>query len=195
MSNAIIAKVDYVKDYLGIPLTSAEHDRRITQLMGAAQPRLESYLKKKLVLVAAESEQFFGGGGARYYTKFYPIVSVASIVDPATNTLDPDNYLVIGEQGYVQHLAGSFPRAVETTGKIARWTITYAHGLFATVAAVTDEYKQALSLLVAERFERIEPGVMGKSLGGSISVTYSDHKQLVPDEVAALVGSQRSLLV
>jgi hypothetical protein len=185
-----ILTLDEVKDIIGLPASDTADDQKIMRLIPQATRRLEVYLNN-FVVQRSHTEHHYGLQG-QWWLERYPIASITSIADPASNTIEADEYRLEEEKGLIISTTGLFTTAMDTSGRRSRWEVIYVGGKFAGIDDVTDEYKQALALLLIERFERPEPGIISRKMG-DLTVTYSSQEELVPPEVAALVGGYASI--
>lgn len=156
-----------VKTALSISVT--DHDSRLTALIANLSARILMHLQVPVVHETVTEKHF--GGKKRLYLKKYPYVSGLTITDGKGNTIPSTDYLIIAEQGILQHV-GLWPTAQEADGKIGRWSITFTAGLAATTAAVPADLKEACTLWIAKRFNRIDPSVTSKSVG-DMSLSYA----------------------
>lgn len=173
-----------VKTQLNI--TVADHDSRLSALITNVSARILAHLSNAVVHETVTEQHV--GGKKRIYLKKYPYVSDIAIVDGKGNTIPSTDYLILAEQGILQH-TGLWPTAEESDGKIGRWSITFKAGLAANTASVPADLKEACHLWVARRFNRADTSVRSKSVGDlSLSYAAQDDPEGVPPDVAALLA-------
>lgn len=184
MAATDLVTLSEVKTALNITIT--DHDSRLTALITNTSARILAYLQTAVVHETVTEKHF--GGKKRIYLKKYPYVSDIAIVDGKGNTVPSTDYLIIAEEGVLQHV-GLWPTAEEADGKIGRWSITFKAGLAANTASVAGDIKDACHLWVSRRFNRIDQSVRSKSVGDmSIGYTASDDADAIPPDVAALLS-------
>lgn len=184
MAATDLVTLSEVKTALNITVT--DHDSRLSALITNTSARILAYLQTAVVHETVTEKHF--GGKKRIYLKKYPYVSDIAIIDGKGNTMPSTDYIIIAEQGILQHV-GNWPTAEEADGKIGRWSITFKAGLVANTAAVPADLKEACHLWVSRRFNRIDQSVRSKSVGDvSISYTASDEADAIPPDVAALLS-------
>ena len=184
-----ILTLSEAKDYLAISRSVTDDDQKLLSLLPAVTRQIETYINNS-ILESPHTDRFFGGRKREYLRRF-PIDSITSIVDGQTvpGEVTSDKYIILAEQGILQHV-GYFPTALNANSGLDRWTCTYVAGRFASVEAVTEDWKVAASILLAERYERPEDGITSRRVGDlSVSYTRADTAQLVPDAVVGLIGS------
>ena len=188
-----ILTLDEARTYLGADDTAVP-SARLQMLVDSATLQIEEYIQNAVVQGTFTEKRW--GGQRQWFLSKYPVQSITSIADPATNTILATDYTLIAEQGRLIPF-GRFATAVETDGTRARWLVTYVAGLFASIDVVEPNFKMAAQILVADRFERPTTGVISKKVG-DLQLMYSDPTRsftgagLVPDEVRQLIGSHVS---
>lgn len=184
MATTDLVTLAEVKTQLNI--TVSDHDTRLAALITNTSARILAYLQTAVVHETVTEKHF--GGKKRIYLKKYPYVSDIAIIDGDGNTVPSTDYLIIAEEGVLQHV-GLWPTAEESDGKIGRWSITFKAGLAANTASVAGDIKDACHLWVSRRFNRIDQSVRSKSVGDmSIGYTASDEADAIPPDVAALLS-------
>jgi len=184
MATTDLVTLAEVKTQLNI--TVADHDTRLSALITNVTARVLAYLQTAVVYETVTEKHF--GGVKRLYLKKYPYVSDIAIIDGAGNTVPSTDYLIIAEQGILQHV-GYWPTALESDGKVGRWAITLKAGLAASTTVVPGDIKEACHLWVSRRFNRVDQSVRSKSMGDlSISYTGSDDADAIPPDVAAILS-------
>ena len=184
-----ILTLSEAKDYLSLSRTVTDDDQRLLALTAAVTSQIETYVNNAIV-EATFVDRFYGGNKFVYLQKF-PITGITSITDTQTTpqTIASDKYVRLDDQGMLRHV-GTFPTAKDVNGNTDRWTCTYTAGRFASVEAVTEDWKLAASILLAERYERPEDGVTSRKVGDlAVSYTGAPASQLVPNAVVGLIGS------
>lgn len=187
-----IVSVYEAKEYLGLELDVHDDDQLLLRLTRSATAALEGYLRNNIVSRSATDS--FLGYQRTWFLSRYPVASITSIVDAAANALTTDDYILIPETGMVHSRVGVFPQGVDSSGLTSRWTVTYTAGRFATAADVTPDFRLAILILTAERYNRREPNMQFVASGGTQTAysTFSMSSRPVvhglPDEVVALVG-------
>lgn len=187
--NALISLVE-AKSHLGI--TVADHDTLLEALVDGSSAAIEAYCRN--IFVQRTVTEIAAGSVKRLYLKSYPIVSVTSITDPASNTVPSTDYVIYKAEGMLLH-AGNWPVAQDTNGNVARWSVVYVAGRAANTAAVDADVKLACKLLVATRFSQRSGGIASKSVG-DLSVSYREGQLEsggLPAEVTALLASYVSI--
>jgi len=188
-----ILTLDEARTYLGVDddvVTSA----RLQQLVDSATLQIEEYIQN--AVVQGTFTEKFKGGTNQWFLRRYPIQSITSITDPSSTTIPATDYILEEEQGRIIAF-GRFATAVETDGRPARWSVVYIGGKYASTDVVDPNFKLAANLLIAERFERPEAGVISKKVG-DLQIMYSDAGRsftgpgLIPAEVRQLIGSHVS---
>jgi len=185
MANDWILNLDQAKDLLGLPQTSTINDPRLQLLLSAVTARIEEYLGR--ALFSDTHTKKFVGGNSKLFLRNYPIGSITSIADPASNTIAATEYILFEELGILQHRS-IWPRALDTDGYLARWTITYVAGLYADAAALPVRYNGAASYLISDMWNRPESQVRSVGQGRDIGTDYFKNAEIMPPEVAALIG-------
>ena len=184
-----ILTLSEAKDYLSLSRSVTDDDQKLLALLPAVTRQIETYINNS-ILEGTFVDRFYGGKKYVYLQKF-PITGITSITDTQTvpQTIASDKYIRLDDQGMLRHV-GTFPTAKDVNGNTDRWTCTYTAGRFASVEAVTEDWKLAASILLAERYERPEDGVTSRKVGDlSVSYTMADAAQLVPNAVVGLIGS------
>ncbi len=185
MANDWILTLNQAKDVLGLPQTSTINDPRLQILLSTVTARIEEYLGRAL-FSGTHTKKFFGGK-SKLFLRNYPIGSITSIADPASNTVAATEYVLIEELGVVVHRS-VWPRAVDSAGSQARWTITYVAGLYADAEALPVKYNGAASYLLSDMWNRPESQVRSVGQGRDIGTDYFKNAEIMPPEVAALIG-------
>jgi len=189
LSRAILT-LDEARTYLGAPEDAATSSR-LQQLVDSATLQIEEYIQN--AVVEGTFTEKHRGGVRQWFLRRYPIQSITSITDPSSTTIPNTDYTLEEEQGRIIAF-GSFATAVETDGRPARWSVVYVAGKYATTDVVDANFKLAANILIAERFERPESGVISKKVG-DLQIMYSDAGRsftgpgLIPAEVRQLIGS------
>lgn len=188
MATTDLVTLAEVKTQLNI--TVSDHDTRLAALITNTSARILAYLQTAIVHETVTEKHF--GGKKRIYLKKYPYVSDIAIIDGDGNTVPSTDYLIIAEEGILQHV-GLWPTAEESDGKIGRWSITFKAGLAAATASVQGDIKDACHLWISKRFSRPDPSITSKSVG-DMSLSYAilgesaDGAPGVPPDVAQLLA-------
>ena len=154
-----IVSVEKAKDYLGLGSGANIDDSRLQVILAGAESQVTEYVAQtKLVIETGLTQKFVGGRGRLWFLDFRPIVSITSIVDPNSNTIEAEFYQIIEEEGLIAHRRNP-PFGKNAASQAERWTVTYSAGQFTTADEIPDSVTQAILLLAARRFHRVEPGV------------------------------------
>jgi hypothetical protein len=148
---------------------------------------IETYLGNPVVQ-REYTEKYFGSTPIIRLDQ-YPVASVTSITDPASNTVDADDYKVIEDIGELRHVGGwNFPAALDSNGNLDRWEIVYTAGRFANTGAVDPDFKMAACEWAGMRYRR--PGNVLTKKVGDLTITYKNQPEAntVPDVVQRLIG-------
>ena len=192
VSRAILT-LDEARTYLGVDDAVAT-SARLQQLVDSATLQIEEYIQN--AVVQGTFTEKFKGGVRQWFLRRYPIQSITSITDPSSTTIPNTDYVLEEEQGRIIAF-GRFATAVETDGRPARWSVVYVGGKYASTDVVDPNFKLAANILIADRFERPEPGIISKKVG-DLQIMYSDAGRsfagpgLIPAEVRQLIGSHVS---
>jgi hypothetical protein len=125
-----------------------------------------------------------------------PIVSVSSIVDPAGNSIDADDYWIDYEDSSLR-TAGRFQRPVDANGHESYWTITYVGGQAVDTAAVPYNIKTAAKMWVSQLFTNPMQNITSKTLGDfSQSYRYDESAaDQIPSQIKSMISDwKRDLL-
>lgn len=161
-----VVKIDNAKAILNIDGT--DEDARLAHLISSVSLELETRLGA--VFIQRSFTEKKEGGRKRIYLDRLPIVSVASMTDPAGNTLTVDTDFLVRQDRYIEGI-GYFPHAVNDQGQRADWSIVYTAGWFASTAVVTfDVRAEALRVIGALR-EAPAPNAQSVRVG-DLAVTY-----------------------
>lgn len=185
-----LISLDEARTYLGV--SDSTKAARIQALIEAVSEMVEAYIGNALVK-RDFTELKLGGKTGEWFLWRYPVNSIASIVDPDSNTIAAANYHLIAEQGRIIYRYGKFPIARNSTGAEERWTITYNAGRFDATDSVEPRFKEAAKILLGKRYHRPDTGVLSKKVG-DLSLTYEaslsfrGDQVLMPAEVIALIG-------
>lgn len=158
--------MDEARDSLGI--SGFAEDEALQRLVSALTLEIERRLGTQFV--QRSLVEYHEGGGKHIYLGRAPIVSVASIVDPAGNVVAADQF-VIRQQRWLEHW-GRFYNAYTSAGQPTDWTVTYTAGWFATTAAVSPDVKAEILRAVAGMREAPAAGVASVGVG-DLSISYS----------------------
>jgi len=173
------------KTELGITVT--DHDLRLEALITNTSSRILAYLQNHVVIQARTERHY--GGKKRLYLQRYPVTSGPTISDEAGNTVESTDYMMLAEQGILQH-AGIWPTAQDANGNISRWTIAYGAGLAVNTAAVPADLKEACLTWVTRRFSRPDQSVTSKRVG-DLALGYAaptEEPDGVPTDIAAMLA-------
>jgi hypothetical protein len=163
-----VIKIDLVKAVLQIDGTS--EDARLAHLISAVSLELEKRLGTAFVQRSFTEKK--AGGGKRIYLDRPPIVTIASMADPAGNTLTADTEFVVRQDRYLEAI-GYFTHGVNDEGQRTDWTIQYTAGWFADTASVAHDVRaEALRVIGALR-EAPAPTAQSVRVG-DLAVTYRD---------------------
>lgn len=180
------------KDFLALEGTA--EDETIVRLITGTTLEVERKLATQFVQRSVV--EYHEGGGKRIYLQRIPIVSVASIVDPAGNTVLATDY-VVRQQRWLEHF-GHFNSAQTTAGQITDWTVTYTCGWFASTAAVAADVKQEVLRAIAALRESPAAGVSSVGVG-DLSISYggagSGPTSPAIEEAAANLYAYRGVLL
>lgn len=196
MAQHDLVLLDECKDLLGIPQTNTEEDQRLLRLITMCSAQLESYLNNYVILRSGITQEFLGGM-TQWYLDYFPVSSITSIADGASNELtEAYDYMLWSDRGIIKSRRGRFSRAVETDGRRGFWTVTYNAGRYSNTGAVGADFKLATVLLVAGRLARPQPGVSEVTVG-DLRVSYTEAamrgpdvpvQSLIPEEVEHLMA-------
>lgn len=181
------------KQYLGIGADDCQDDYRVSQIIAAIREQVDDYLATPLV--QAVRTQKFMGDSRLWILDAAPVASVASILDPAGNSIPSDRYCLFGELGQIRHYV--YPgRAVRSDGSADRWTVTYTAGHFDSENKIPNAVKLAILDLVARHFHRTEPDVQAQRTGPS-STSYIPNPtalEILPRRAQVLLSPYRRQL-
>lgn len=157
------------KEWLGLEADSTLDDYRLSLILQGVKAQVDAFCGTPLVAVS--TAQKFSGGGCRWYLDRRPVTSIASILDPAGNSIDATSYLLLEELGILEAYV-IFPRARNAAGAVARWTVTYTAGHFATEGAVAGDAANAILDLVSDYFHKAGPDVQSQKVGIENSLAF-----------------------
>lgn len=149
-----LCSIDDVKTYLG--LTGTDHDTRLTALVEAASEAIESFCRRQFTQTQ-HTEYHDGMGSGVLLLDHHPAQSVTSVkVDAnrafaSAEAIDSDDYVVYGDEGMIQLVAGTFAAGVRNV------QVVYTAGY----SAIPDDVAQACVQLVAAWFHRGRQGADG----------------------------------
>lgn len=180
-----LTTLDRVKKYL--VTLGTQQEGKVEPLIDAATLAIEGYCQNAFVQRAFTDQHTGGvhgerGGAKRLFLSRYPIVSVASITDPAGGTVAATDYVVASAEGYLEHV-GMWPAPTY------RWSIAYTAGRFASESAVNEDVRLACHMLI-EDWLRAPTGPISSKSGGQRSVQYESRD--IPERVRALLEPYRS---
>lgn len=203
MATTDLVTTDEFKEYAEIGDTSM--DSQIAALITAVSLTLEDFCNTNFIrresthdFTLSDRLRFsFVSLVNRWPNRFYhvylprvPVVSIASIVDPAGNSLPSNTYSLIHKTGDMRFL--SCPLIpVDSNGLEAYWTVTYTAGWFADTAAVDKQLKLICNRAIKAVMDQ-PAGNVGSLTMGSLSVTFNDpvgayeEFVLTPDSLAML---------
>jgi hypothetical protein len=98
------------------------------------------------------------------YLSRYPISSVESITDPASNTIAATEYWIDSERGILR-TTGTWKLPQDSNGFVTYWTIVYTAGRVAATANIPANIKAACKAWVADLYKRPDRDVISKSVG------------------------------
>lgn len=153
-----VVSIEKVKGYLRIPEDDCSDDPHLQMVLAGAEAQVRTYLGDTQLVVTEGLTQKFGAGALIWFLDNRPIVSVESIEDGGANTIESTRFHLREELGQVIFRT-TVRVAVDSEGAIDRWTITYTAGQFATLKQVPGDIQLAISMLVARRYQRPEPGI------------------------------------
>jgi hypothetical protein len=185
MATTDLISLTEAKTELGI--TVSDHDTRLSALITNTSSRILAHLQNSVVIQARTERHY--GGKKRIYLQRYPVTSGPTISDEAGNTVESTDYLMLAEQGMLQHV-GFWPTAQDADGKVSRWVIVYGAGLAVNTAAVPADLKEACLLWVSRRFSRPDQSVTSKRVG-DLALGYaapSEEPEGVPADIAAMLA-------
>jgi uncharacterized phiE125 gp8 family phage protein len=124
----------------------------------------------------------------------FPIVSVASITDPAGNTIDSDEYWIDKQLGALRTTGGwAIPQ--DTNGFASYWTIVYTAGRTANTAAVPANIKLACKMWTLELYKNPGQNVKSKSVG-DLSITYKEGSgKGLPDQIKRMISCWKKVSI
>lgn len=184
-----------------------EDRERAVMCIDAATIAIEQHLQRPVVIREFEERhdagfsgragslgQIHRSGANKLFLKRYPIVSVASIEDDNSNTVDADAYWIDPQRGYLQYRGGGLEGAVPYNGAgwpapVGAWTVTYSAGLAANTDAVeTAAPDIELACLMATRdLWRGGPPALTSKSSGQKGESYRAPMSALSDEVKSLL--------
>ena len=182
------------KQYLGIASTDCQDDYRLSQIINAIRAQVDDYLATPLVQIV--KTQRFDGATRLWILDAAPVVSVASIQDPAGNAIQSDRYAIVAELGQL-HFYGYPGRAVRSDGSADRWIVTYTAGHFDHENKIPHSIRLAMLDLIARHYQRTEPDVQAQRTGPS-SVSYIPNPtalEILPRRAQVLLSPYRRQLL
>ena len=117
----------------------------------------------------------------------YPIASVASIVDPARNTVLATEYWIDINTGRL-YTSGSWPMPIDENGFATYWTVTYTAGRVADTASVPANIKTACKMWVSSLYRRTDRDLISKKIG-DLTLTYASGGGSEPGGLPATIKS------
>ncbi len=179
-------------------VTTTTDDAEILAFIGGATFAIEAYVQNAVVQRAFTEDYTAGnglriGGARRIYLKRYPIVSVASITDDESNTVSSDDYIIVADEGYLEH-DWRWPAPV------GRWTVVYTAGRYTTTKTVEQHWKTACKLLLADYWNLPQSNVQSKKIG-DLSIAYRDESgsdasaDVMPKAVRRLLAPFKSVSI
>lgn len=194
-----------VKTLLGI--TSATNDALIDQLVMWATDFIEGYTNRTFKEATYSNEIYDGGepnqsGGFRnkLMLKNFP-VSAVSVVEymsgsysaPTWNTLSADYWVLYGDEGYIQSLAGNFARGFKNyrTSYTAGYKIDFTNELTSTHTLPFDITMLATQLVAKIYDKRFSEGKSNETVEGQ---AISWRSELAPEQKSVLDSYTKNLL-
>lgn len=174
-------------------VTTTSDDAEILAFIGGATFAIENYVQNAVVQRTFTEDYTAGvgarlGGARRIYLKRYPIQSVTSITDDESNTVVAADYIVVADEGYLEH-DWLWPVPV------GRWSIVYVAGRYATTKDVEQHWKTACKLLLADYWNLPQASVESKKIG-DLSITYRTEEgtsnPTLPQAVRFLIDAFKS---
>lgn len=168
-ANALVSAAE-AEAYFGLGTLAGDDLDNLQRQINSASYLIENWLNTATIQRAFT--QFETGGVKRWFMQKYPIVSVASIQDPAANTIPSTDYYIEKDRGILVHF-GRFWIAQTTQGQPCMWTVTYTAGWWSALANVPDDVKQAAYYIIAMLRDQTANGVGVSSVSvGALSVSY-----------------------
>lgn len=161
-----LVTLDKAKAVLQIDGTS--EDARLAHLISAVSLELEKRLGT--AFVQRSFTDYKEGGRKRIYLDRLPIVTVASMTDPASNTKTLNTDYLIRQQRYLEGI-GYFAHAVNDQGQRADWTIVYTAGWFTDTASVAFDVRAECLRVIGALREAPAPNAQSVRVG-DLAVTY-----------------------
>jgi hypothetical protein len=194
MANEDLYLLDLEEGKRHLNVTTTTDDAEILAFIGGATFAIEAYVGNAIVQRSFTEDYTAGqgpriGGASRIHLKHYPIVSVTSITDDESNTVASTDYIILADEGYLEH-DWRWPAPV------GRWTIVYTAGRYATTKAVEQHWKTACKLLLADYWNLPKSNIESKKIG-DLDIKYrtqsGDSTSSMPMAVERLIKPFRSL--
>ena len=183
-----VVAIEKMKEYLRIPASQCDDDANLQMVIAASEAQLSNHLGQTKLLVTSGLTQKYHSGDLIWFTDFRPIVSVTSILDPAGNEITSDFYLLREELGEIL-FRRIVPVALDSSGAVARWTLTYSAGKFQSPNQVPADLQLAIMMLAARRYQRPEPGIQSsRTLSEGTAYLPNPSNSILPPEVIELVA-------
>jgi hypothetical protein len=190
--------LEEAKEFPGMSSLAAADEATVRALIDAASLAIEEHVQNPIVQRAFTEDYAYDDirqsteGSNRIYLRHYPIVSVASITDPAGETIDATTYWIDKPHGCLVRTSGwDMPK--DANGWVTYWTIVYTAGRYANTALVPAHMKHACKAWVSQLYKRPDQSVTSKSVG-DLSLSYEVGKSgegapAVPDFVKLAFSS------
>jgi len=183
-----LTTLERLKTALGLPASTSD-DPKLDALVDAATVAIENYCDNGFVTRSYSEYSRAGinghqGGARRIFLRRYPIQSVASITEAPSGTIPATDYLIYGDEGYLEHV--SYWPAPDD-----RWTIAYTAGRFASTTAVDEALRLACHMLV-EDWKRKPDGPVSSTSSAQRSQSFTEAD--MPQRVKLVLEPYRSRL-
>ena len=200
ISDYALITLPEAREYPGMP--SSGNDSIIEGLIDGCSLDIEQYCNGKIFVQRALTEDYTwdqikqqSRNNNAIWLRKLPIVSVASITDPASNTVDSDDYWIDKVHGCLR-TTGQWVIPQDSNGFAAYWTIVYTAGLFENTLAIPGNVKMACRIYVAQIFRHPDPDVIEKAVG-DLKIKYNEARKMevdfmIPARVRSLIGSYKS---
>lgn len=140
-------------------------DELVAQIQGLSlelEGRLSTYF------IQRARTEYHPGGHKRIWLNRYPVISITSITDPASNTIASDEY-VVRQRRYIEFW-GRWPQAVASSGQRTDWEIVFQCGLWADTDSVPADVQYTfLKCLEGVRANPTEASSVGV---GDLSISF-----------------------
>lgn len=181
-----LATLVQVKEYLQI--SGSTHDANLTALVARAERAVKSFTRRELEAPGSDvTEDHDGKLDDTVFLNEFPIVSVTSIHDDSERAfgsetlIDPSDYAIASEEGYVELISGVFSQGVQNV------RVKYKGGYVS--GSIPEDLTMAVVYLAAHWFEeRKNIALEGRALkDGGTTKHLHDFPQQVKDMLAPYV--------